>query len=165
MRLHGFVAQAGPETKSLAMVAVYPRPEEAEALAIEGGLEVEELHCTLVFLGEAADVDEEVVGEAVALVALELGALEGTVGGVGHFGETPDGVPVLALPDVQGLTMLRERVVDELGERGVRSPSEHGFLPHMTLDYMEQGQAVDLEVAEDTIGRDLALRRGVRGDR
>jgi len=162
MRLRGHVpavtAQAdGPEASTLAMVAVYPRLEEAEALAVEGGLEVDDLHCTLVFLGEVEDVDQEAVSEAVAQVALELAALEGAVGGMGEFGETPDGVPVLALPDVQGLTLLRERIVDELGHRGVRSPSEHGFLPHMTLiskDPAEDWNAIG-ELSEEVLGREL----------
>lgn len=38
MRLHGYrpplVAEAGPEVSTLAMVAVYPAPDEAEALAV-----------------------------------------------------------------------------------------------------------------------------------
>jgi 2'-5' RNA ligase len=151
------LAQAGPETSELAMIAVYPRPEEAAALAVEDGLEADDLHITLVFLGDVEDVDESAVTEALALIASELAALEGTVGGLGRFSEGPDGVPVIALPDVQGLTLLRERAVDELGHRGIRSPSEHGFLPHMTLTY--EDPAVDSdpvgELSEDTLGREL----------
>lgn len=151
------VAEAGPETADLAMVACYPRTEEAEALAVEKGLEVDDLHCTLVFLGEAEGVDAEVTAEAVALVASELDALAGNVGGLGQFAEGPDGVPVIALPDVQGLTLLRERVVDELGERGIRSPSEHGFLPHMTLLYKDPAEDWDAigEFSEEKLGREL----------
>ena len=52
MRLHGYtpplLAQAGPDVSTLGMVAVFPAPDEAEALAVE---EPAELHCTLVFLG------------------------------------------------------------------------------------------------------------------
>lgn len=162
MRLHTrtptLVAQAGPEVSTLGMVAVYPTAEEADALAVEGGLEPADLHCTLVFLGEAEDLpDTDVMTAALEQVAMELAPIAGTVGGIGHFSEGPDGVPVIALPDVQGLTLLRERVVDELGHSGVRSPSEHGFLPHLTLTYADPGTALDLEEAEDKLGRPLTF--------
>ena len=75
---------------------------------------------------------------AVAEVAAEVTELQGTIGGIGAFAPGPDGVPVILLPDVQGLTMLRERIVVALRARGIESPSEHGFLPHMTLEYAEE---------------------------
>jgi 2'-5' RNA ligase len=136
-------AAAGPDTSVLAMVAVYPRGEEANALAVEGGIEADDLHVTLVFLGEADDINEEAVTDAVAAAAAAVGPLEGNVGGVGNFAEGEDGVPVILLPDVQGLTLLRERVMAELERRGSESPSEHGFLPHMTLRYAETDELPD----------------------
>lgn len=138
----------GPTTKNLAMVALYPRPEQAQALAVEGGLDPQDLHVTLVFLGEADQINMDQVTAAVDVVARELDALEGTVGGIGHFTEGPDGVPVVALPDVKGLTLLRERVVDELGHSGIESPSEHGFLPHITLTYVPADEVEDIEFSE-----------------
>lgn len=149
----------GEPSFSLGMVAVYPSPEEAEALALEGGHEPGDLHVTLVFLGDAEEVSAESVNAAVALVASELGPISGSVGGVGRFSETDKGVPVLALPDVQGLTLLRERIVDELGHSGVASPSEHGFLPHMTLAYMAADEEIDLESAEEKFGLPLTFDR------
>lgn len=163
------VAQAGPDASTLAMVAVYPTREEAEALAVEGGLPADDLHCTLVFLGEADDLPGiDVLTGAVQQVASELAPIAGTVGGVGRFSEGPDGVPVLALPDVQGLTLLREQIVDALADVEVRSPSEHGFLPHMTLAYMAADEEIDLEVAEEKLGRPLTFGQVsvvVAGDR
>lgn len=150
-------AESGPDVSTLGMVAVYPASDEAETLAIEGGHEPADLHVTLVFLGEAEELPAEAVTAAVAQVARELGPVSGTVGGVGRFSEGPDGVPVLALPDVQGLTLLRERIVDELGHSGVRSPSEHGFLPHMTLAYMTADEELDLESAEEKLGLPLTF--------
>jgi 2'-5' RNA ligase len=139
------------DEKPLAMVALYPRAEEAEALATDGGHEANDLHVTLVFLGEAEDVNEDLVTEAAGLVASELNALQGVVGGVGQFAEQEDGRPAILLPDVNGLTLLRERLVDELGHRGIRSPSEHGFLPHMTLRYADKEELPDASA----IGQEL----------
>lgn len=133
-------AGAGPDTGDLAMVAVYPRRAEAEALAVEGGLEVEDLHVTLVFLGDVGELDVDAIHEAVSTAALANNPLEGAVGGFGAFAENDDGVPVIALPDVKGLTKLREDAVKELFAHDVESPSEHGFLPHMTLIYSENGE-------------------------
>jgi 2'-5' RNA ligase len=155
--LDGSFQAQGAETRTLAMVALYPRAEEAEALAVEGGLEVDDLHVTLVFLGDADEVNEKQVTAAVSVVAQEFETLGGNVGGIGRFSETEDGVPILAFPDVRGLTHLRERVADELGRRGIQSPSEHGFLPHMTLIYADPGSPLDLELAEETLGRLLTF--------
>ncbi len=136
-------AQAGPETNNLAMVAVYPRAEEADSLAVGEGLEVDDLHVTLVFLGDADELEEPDIHAAVSTAALASEALEGTVGGIGFFAENEDGIPVLALPDVPGLTRLREDVVSELNTQGIESPSEHGFLPHMTLTYADDVETPD----------------------
>jgi 2'-5' RNA ligase len=136
--------QVGPETGELAMVALYPRAEEAADLAIEGGLEAGDLHVTLVFLGDAETLEEQEIHEAVSTAALVNDALAGTVGGVGFFAENEDGIPVILLPDVQGMTRLREDVVSELRIHGIESPSEHGFLPHMTLTYAEEPETPDV---------------------
>jgi 2'-5' RNA ligase len=136
--------QAGPDTGELAMVALYPRSEEAQDLAMEGGLEADDLHVTLVFLGDANALEEQDVHEAVSTAALVNDPLAGTVGGVGFFAENEDGVPVILLPDVQGMTRLREDVVSELRVHGVESPSEHGFLPHVTLTYAEEPETPDI---------------------
>ena len=122
MRLRDYVApvvaQAGPETNTMGMVAVYPTAEEAEALAVEGGLEPDDLHCTLVFLGDLDELpDAEIITAAVAGVALELAPLAGMVGGVGRFTETADGVPVLGTARRPGL---------DVAARASRSGSRRG---------------------------------------
>jgi 2'-5' RNA ligase len=128
---------AGPDTAELAMVALYPRREEAEAVAVAGGLEADDLHVTLVFLGDARSFDPADAHAAVSLVAMTREPLVGVVGGTGQFGEMEEGVPAILLPDVPGLTRLREDIVGELRIQGIEAPSEHGFLPHMTQIYRE----------------------------
>lgn len=133
----GLNADGGPDVSALAMVAVYPAAVEARALALEGGQDPEGMHVTLVFLGEADSFDHAEAREAVAEVAAAYAKLEGTVGGVGMFAPGDEGAPLIALPDVDGLTALREAVVAALAARGIVSPSGHGFLPHLTLAYVD----------------------------
>lgn len=158
------IASAGPEVSTLAMVAVYPRAEESDALAVPGGLAPDELHCTLLFLGDAVNVDAEALAAAVADVAQTLPPLEGAVGGAAHFAEGPDGYPSILLPDVMGLSTLQERIRSGLMKAGVESPSEHGFLPHMTLTYASEPAVPDSK----NLGADLhfdAVTTVVGGER
>jgi 2'-5' RNA ligase len=130
-------AASGPEVSNLAMVAVYPRPNEAQSLATPEGQEVDSLHVTLLFLGDADELDAPRVHQVAESVSASLPQLDGTVGGVASFSETPDGFPAIILPDVKGLSTLQESLRAALADAGIESPSEHGFLPHMTLDYAE----------------------------
>lgn len=129
-------------TPTMGMVAVYPRAEEAAEITAN---DAASLHCTLVFLGDVGD-NADAITLAVGNVAARMSALAGTIGGVGTFTDNGDGYPTIALPDVKGLTALREAVVEELATVGVESPSEHGFLPHMTLAYTEAPEAPDMSV-------------------
>lgn len=112
------------------MVALYPSEDEAKAIAREGGEPWQDLHVTLFFFEDAADLPDELdVGG---------GALTGTISGIARFQEGEDGVPIVALPSVVGLNELRASlagVLDGYSER-------YGFIPHMTLGY---DQAVDPE--------------------
>lgn len=143
----------GPETVDLAMVACYPRREEAQALAVEGGLAVDDLHMTLVFLGDASTLEPDQVTAAVGLVAMSHEPLAGIVGGTGYFSATENGVPAILLPDVQNLGRVREDVVGELRDRGIESPSEHGFVPHVTQIYVESSD--ETGGRESFIGQEL----------
>ena len=131
-------AAARPDVSQLAMVAVYPTPDEAEAISTAGGNPPETMHVTMVFLGEVGDLDLEAVARAVEKVASFTPALSGRVGGIGMFQGGPDGFPQLAIPNVSGLAELRTRLTDALAAEGVSSPSEHDWVPHMTLAYVEE---------------------------
>lgn len=138
-------ADGGPDVSNLAMVAVYPRASEAEALAVAGGHAPDDLHCTLLFLGEADGLNEAMLRGTIAAVARSLPPIGGMVGGVAHFAEGPDGYPSILLPDVKGLSTLQETVRAALDSAGIVSTSEHGFTPHMTLAYSDQPQVPDAE--------------------
>lgn len=141
--LTAIAADGGPDVSNLAMVAVYPRAHEATSLAVDGGLDPGDLHCTLLFLGDAESIDLQALTDAVAATARSLPPIDGEVGGAAHFAEGPDGYPSIVLPDVQGLSTLQETVRANLSDAGIVSPSEHGFTPHMTLRYTEGPQVPD----------------------
>lgn len=131
----GFVSKA--EVQSGAMVALYPSPDVAQQLAQEGGEPVESLHCTLAFLGPAAEIGEP---EALQLRGIAMGfaaaspPLTGEIAGVGHF--TGGDEPVTyASPDLPGLPAMRQRLVEALEEAGFGPSLAHGFIPHITLAY------------------------------
>jgi len=139
-------AAARPDVSELAMIAVYPTPDEQDAISTSGGNPAETMHCTMVFLGEVANIDLAAAGRAVARVARNTEAMSGKVGGVGMFAEGPDGFPSLAIPNVSGLSMLRVRLVDALAAEGVDLPSEHDWVPHMTIAYQADASLPDLAV-------------------
>lgn len=135
-----------PDVTGMGMVAVYPTPEEAAAIALADGNPADTMHCTLVFLGDVAELDMGAVNRAIASVAAETPALSGKIGGVGVFAAGDDGYPQFAIPNVYGLSTLRTRIVDALAAEGIQSPSEHDWVPHMTLNYLEEPSMADMSV-------------------
>lgn len=117
-----------------AMVALYPRPSIAKAMAIDGGEDVDELHITLAFLGKAADLDGDKLKDVVKAFAAACPPIAGSVSGKGLFvgGDKP---VTYASADLPGLAPERERLVELLDKAGLPVSSEHGFTPHMTLAY------------------------------
>ncbi|WP_449061736.1 2'-5' RNA ligase family protein [Planomonospora algeriensis] len=131
-----------PVEQARSMVSLAVPVDVAEAVAVAGGLAPQELHVTLAYLGQG--VEEDMLAEAalvVEQVAVEAGPLEGVIGGIGVFPENEDGVPVWVPVDVPGLAELRARVTAALDEAGIWYATGHGFTPHVTLAYLEPGQA------------------------
>jgi 2'-5' RNA ligase superfamily protein len=55
----GPLVAAAAEVMTGAMVALIPTEADAQRLAVDGGEPAEELHCTLLYLGEAAEIPDE----------------------------------------------------------------------------------------------------------
>lgn len=133
-----------PDFSDGVMVAVYPDPAAADAVAkhISGPdntIPRGDLHVTLAYLGTTDEVQlsADAIANAVRDAAEGTEPLEGSIGGIGQFpaDENADGeggAPTWAPVDVPGLGLLREAIVSALGD-AVRT--DHGFTPHMTLGY------------------------------
>jgi 2'-5' RNA ligase len=125
------------------MVAFRLSPATASALAIPGGEKAEGLHVTVAYLGRYSGLGPEgilIAGEAVQDVAAYYPPLEGTVGGVARFPKSPssDGKDVVvALVDVANLERLHVDLVTALEQRGIGVVQNHGYVPHVTLAYVD----------------------------
>jgi 2'-5' RNA ligase len=120
-------------TKQGAMVALFPDAATAAELAIADGEDADELHVTLAFLGKAADLDLKDALRVVATWAAKCPEeMRGEISGVGQFIAGPVTYLSVDLPD---LPPLRQELVDTLDQAGLPPSRDHGFTPHMTLDY------------------------------
>lgn len=123
------------------MVALHLDADTAATLAALGGQAPDTLHVTLAVLPDGVE-DPEEVAQILSGLAAWLPEFAGQVGGLGMFQPGPDGVPVIALPDVPGLDAARVAVVEALEEAGVVVAQNHGFTPHITIGY---GPGVELD--------------------
>jgi 2'-5' RNA ligase len=124
-----------------AMISV-DAPEDVQLQVAElgmfegpGAVDPEELHCTMLYLGKIADLqDIEGLIEQIAAVAFDHEPFDISIGGFGAFIPGEDGTPYYASLDSKGFAPLRvdlEQAIEKL----IPSKSEHGFVPHMTLGY------------------------------
>lgn len=120
------------------MVALKPRREEAEALALRTGVPADALHVTLALLG-GTDGDLDAVREALAPVAARYAPLTGVVAGGGFFGDPTRDGPEILLPDVRGLVEVRVAATEALVDAGIDYARDHGFQAHVTVAYREGG--------------------------
>lgn len=137
---------AAPDVTSLGMVALYPEAGEAAAIAEYGDQAAESLHVTMVFLGDVSKIDMKAAAKAVGRASGSTKPMSGSISGAGIFNTGPDGYPQIALPSVQGLSALRALLVQHLAEAGIESPSEHDWVPHMTLAYIDEPELPDVGV-------------------
>ena len=126
-----------PDFSKGAMIALYPPAGLARQLHTDGGFDVDELHCTVAYLGDAADVDLDKVLTAAEAIA-ERPAITGSVAGHGRFTGGEQDV-LVALVDSPALEQLRRDLVDALSKLNIEVPAEHGYTPHVTLQYLDRG--------------------------
>jgi 2'-5' RNA ligase len=118
------------------MVALYPPREIAEKIALEDGEPVDQLHVTLVYLGnqewtgEQLDQVRRIVAQACAFTL----PIPASIAGSGVFTEGEKPVTYLAI-DAPGINRLRERIFDRLKSAGIPVSEDHSFTPHLTLRY------------------------------
>lgn len=144
------------------IVAVVPPPEICVALAELGTEPVDEMHCTLAYLGktnpdgrlggddDAVTVDH--VKGAVAAFAHGVPPIpKASLQGTGTFA-IPDGEVTYASVDAPGLNELRARLVATFAAADIDVDMTHGLSPHITLAYHQPGEGPDT----DTIRQKLA---------
>jgi len=125
---------AQPDYSGSCMIALYPPANVSEQLAIPDGLPADEIHLTVAYTGDCADVDEFTLAAAASALA-DRQPVAATISGHARFTGGDDGDVIVALVDSPRLDALRRSAVDALAVRGIAIPSEHGFTAHMTLCY------------------------------
>jgi 2'-5' RNA ligase len=128
---------ASGEPHTGAMIALLPQLEDAAALAVPGGEPVDQLHCTLLFLGEAdlySDAERAGIVDVCRQVAAESDVTEADAFAVAMFnpaGEEP--CVVLGLSGVE-LANLYDAVTADV-DPGV--DQHQPWIPHITLMYTD----------------------------
>jgi len=145
-------AQAGNYTG--VMVAFFIPDPDLIASDFPAGAEVasvDQLHLTLVYLGTTDEVNftQSQLVAAVEVFASRYDFLEGRVNGVGRFTNTHrvGKDAIFAIFNAQGLAAMRLGLVDSLVAAGIKSSGGHGFVPHITLAYIDKESpmpAIDL---------------------
>lgn len=124
-------------------------PDDAKILPLD------QLHLTLVLLGEADEVavtQSELI-RMVGLFAVDQMPVEGNISGVGIFNLESDDEDdiykacLYASFDSPALVDFRQCLVDCLEKAGLEVEKEHGFTPHITLAYLpNQGDLSQFEI-------------------
>ena len=138
-------------------------PADPGALAVPSGDPAEELHLTLVYLGDdltgASEGWRTGVQTSVANVLAEFGqavgagGVEGTIMGRAAFNERGDEPCAVYLVEAQGLTALRDKVYAALGDRAP-APTYDAFIPHVTAGY-----GIDLGALYNAVGMPVQFDR------
>lgn len=98
-----------------------------------------DLHLTLAYLGRIDEQPDKALAlsDLVARFAQSEQPFEATLNGVGYFEAGESGLyPVYANFDAPELSAFRQRLVEVLENSGFTVSAEHGFSPHVTLDYV-----------------------------
>lgn len=129
------------------IVAYWLDGELAQALAALGSVSAEELHLTILYLGklDEAEFDVDAIAAVTKLFTMERGPIEASITGLGRFVGDDSTDILVALVDSPDLAAYRHALCDELCWRGalpyeseVFAP-QHGFIPHVTLQYAQAG--------------------------
>jgi 2'-5' RNA ligase len=138
------VADTQPDYSGSCMIALYPPPAAAGKLAVADGLDAEGMHVTIAYTGDAADVDRKAL-KAVAKALASRAPFTATISGHARFTGGDKDV-IVALVDSPELETLRSDARKALDAAGIAVPSEHGFTPHLSIQYCGQDDA-------DPVGR------------
>lgn len=128
------------------MICLVPPRDLLEKLALADDPDaepVDQMHITMAYLGDGADLDRPTVEQAVEEWAVRWGPLTGRIGGYGIFLNNEDKV-LVALIDAPGLEKAREDLIDTLAAHGIVAADDHGYTPHLTLKYSGEANTPDV---------------------
>jgi 2'-5' RNA ligase len=132
-------ADGGPYTSG--MVALVPTAEDAARLAVEGGLPAQDLHLTLVFLGDADAIPQQARTDAAARLTTLAGQLrdtgrplQGRAFAVSAFNPGEETAIVLGVGG-DDLPAIHAQVTDTIAELLDLPPQHTPWAPHVTLTY------------------------------
>lgn len=128
------------------LIVCWPVPPDLASqlrLGVEGALEPQDMHMTIVYLGDADDHDVELVAAVTKIFAHARWPINASVGGYGRFATGAEEDVIVALVDSPELDRLRHEIENELQWQGVQLPeADHGFMPHITLAYVPRGTEI-----------------------
>jgi 2'-5' RNA ligase len=129
-----------------AMIALVPSPEDVERLALAGGEASEDLHLTLIYLGEAADWTPEDRAQMVAWgkrISAQWDYVSGEAIGVAELHPNGDEPCVVMVCSGEELAEFHETTVADMADMFDGIPTQYQpWLPHVTLFY----QSPDVQV-------------------
>lgn len=135
----------------------------AEAIAMDGGEAVADLHLTLAYLGPMTSWSEDELKILIRTVAEHARGTKPLVGKISGAGKFNNDTPcIYASADFPGLAAFRQRIVTALDGAAINVGMEHDFDPHITLAYKDDAppDLKPLEFVLDTLcvfaGDDIA---------
>lgn len=134
---------AAPDYSDGCMIALYPPAATAKALAVDGGLPPDDMHVTVAYLGDASEVDPDVLRTVVEQLA-ERQAFTAQISGAARFTGGDKDV-IVALIDSADLEDLRRDTLDALHAQGIEIPRDHGYTSHCTLSYLDADEPSPIE--------------------
>lgn len=145
-----------PEQHTGAMIALRPRQDHIDRLALDKGEPPQELHTTILFLGKAADYTYDTrarIIEAMRQVALRFRFVTAKGFGVNFWNADTDEPCIVLAVSGSELVDIRNAIVESMmGFDLLQMPEQHEpWVPHVTLAYTDDGSQVP-ELAEDLSG-------------
>lgn len=144
-RSHGLLPQPASDFDGVAIMLM-PQNEDQASIAPYAAVEMDNLHCTLLYLGDAKTLNQrgyniQRITDALRSVAAGFIPVEASLGGLTRFSAAKgDNDPVVLSVDSKGVHKIRDAVIAALEAIGVKEDSEHGFTAHLTLGYVKQDQ-------------------------